>query len=50
MEVMEILLLVVGIFVVVASFLVPEGKTLTLELNGWVLTRNLADQKGDGAD
>ena len=29
-------------------FLVPEGKTLTLELNGYVLTRNLADQKGDG--
>ena len=29
-------------------FVVPEDKTVTLELNGWVLTRNLSSGKSDG--
>ena len=29
-------------------FSVPEDKTMTLELNGWVLTRDRAKSTGDG--
>ncbi|MBR4132063.1 MAG: hypothetical protein IKT99_03715 [Oscillospiraceae bacterium] len=29
-------------------FCVPEGKTVTLELNGWVLTRDRGSSTGDG--